>query len=234
MKDKKEKSTKPSARQDELKRVAGDVEGHRKLLAVVPAEAQKQRLEALRLKEEVLRQPWLICPPEPLHPNARLARPYLHPLDIRSLDDLKAWVGIPNHVAQERAKSTVLHPCGGCWGPVADVNLSHLPRIKSFQFSKLDLPQRETVHQVARNLLFGYVDKEEARKVPIVGVVDYLIERARGWVSLVIPDLIICPGQRVELSGFPAAFFNNILIYGSGELALRGQIKVHAYQIRRV
>lgn len=225
----------PSAKKvADPKNVAADADGHRKLLAVVPPEIQKVRLSKLGLSAEVMTRPWVVCPPQALSPRSKLARPYVHPLEPRSLEDLKQWVGIPNAVAELRARSSPLHPCGGGWGRGEDVCIHHLPRTKSFDFAKLDRPQRAAVHQVAQNLLFGLVDKEEAKRPPIVGVVEYLLERARGWHALVIPDLVICPGQRVELSGFPAAVFNNILIYGDGELVLRGQVKVHAFQIRRV
>jgi hypothetical protein len=214
-----------------------DIELHRKYLAEVPRDVVRRRLEFFRLSEDVMDVlPW-ICIADKISDKYAESQPWLHPLDPISLFDLKNWFGVPNEVARQQLNATRTLSAGGqMWGRLSRVSVRNLPKVRSFKFESLDPEQMDSVKQMASNLLHGYVDPEEMNLPPISGVVDYMLEqtRARNPKIFVAPDLIVCPDDKIEIQNIPAMLFNNILIYGDGEIISKSYIKIHAYQIRHV
>jgi hypothetical protein len=47
-------------------------------------------------------------------------------------------------------------------------------------------------------------------------------------------DLIVCPDQVVYLRSFAALYFNNVIVYGNGQIFFGPGTKLHAYQIKHV
>jgi hypothetical protein len=164
---------------------------------------------------------------DPPIPDPEFKRPwdrYVHLMTPESLDDLKEWVGIPNRViernrAQARTREVVTH---------------HLPAAKSFRYDSLELEQRSAVHDMAFNMLYGYVDVERAKRAPLVGVVEYMLERTKELPVLIIPDLIVCSGESVTFQNFATLFFNNVLVEGSGRITLGTFTKLNAYQVKHI
>lgn len=215
----------------------GYIERHKKYLAEVPCDVIRRRLEFFRLKEEVMDVFPFICISDIISSKYARWRPWLHPLDPISLDDLKNWFGTPNEVALQQLNATrMLSEGGKLWCHLNRVNVRNLPKRRDFEFEVLDPEQKVAVKQMANNLLYGYVDPDESAKLPIAGVVDYMIEKARraNPQIFVIPDLIVCPDHKIEFQNIPAMLFNNILIYGNGEIITKSHTKIHAFQIRHV
>ncbi|HEX7181044.1 MAG TPA: hypothetical protein VF756_04320 [Thermoanaerobaculia bacterium] len=211
------------------------IERHRKYLAEVPREVETQRLGVFRKKIEDVHPVPIICYLGEISNKFRQFHPYVHPLDPVSLDDLKNWVGVPNEVARKQmVRSSTAMGSGRACSMLQDVCVHHLPAARSFEFEKLEPEQRLAVRQTANNLLYGYVDEEEARRAPYAGVIEYMLERARAVPGFFAKDLIVCPGDKVNFSGFSVLHFNNILVYGDGQIFPGNNTKVHAFQIRHV
>jgi hypothetical protein len=215
----------------------GDIERHRKHLAQVPPDVVKRRTEEFRLKPDAFSTLPLICVLGKIRPRSPFLQ-WVHPMDPVTINDLKNWVGVPNTIAKREMHSGKLDARAfsrcGCGGPKESTTMHLLPRKREFDFEKLEPEQRIAVRQMARQLLFGYVDMDAVKQPPLAGVVSYMLLRAARAPFLIVPDLIVCPDHVVTIEGFPAAVFNNILIYGNGEIALGNDMKLHAHQITHV
>lgn len=213
----------------------GDIEPHRRFLAEVPEEVTARRLEKYRLDPQVVSEALpIICTLKRLQPEVEGHR-WVHPLVAQSLDDLKNWAGVPNEVALKNLEArSPLSGCGRSCSLIDEVALHALPKKKSFDFERLDAVERRAVRQTANNLLYGYADPEEMRRDPYRGVVDFMLARAKNLWIAVIPDLVVCPDERIEFAGFTTLYFNNVLVYGSGEIAPGNQVKIDAHQIRHI
>lgn len=213
----------------------GDIEAHRKYLAQVPRDEVQRRLEVFHLKEEVMEQLPIVCQSFEVRPDDEVYQPWLHPLDPISLDDVKNWYGVPNETARFQANA-VRERTGGDrhWGRMKPVDHVHLPATRRFDFGSLEPVQQAAVRQMATNLLYGYVDPDEARRLPYAAVIEYMIDRARGLTAFVCPDLVVCPDDVVVLKSIPVAIFNNILIYDTGEIVTKHHTAIHAFQLQHV
>jgi len=144
-----------------------------------------------------------------------------HPKEIqvievkpRNLDDLKAWVGIPNgHAA---AKHRV--------GLARTVNQEHLPK-RGFNYEDLEPHQQKAVYDQAHNLLFGEVDDEMLSDPAVSAVVDHIMRTATPLPMTVGGDLSVADGQVYRLTT-PSASFNTITIHGTGTIQLTQDTKV--------
>jgi hypothetical protein len=215
----------------------GDIERHSKYLLKVRREEVRKRLAFFRLKEDVMEVLPIICISDRISDKYAKWRRYIHPLDPISLDDLKNWFGTPNEIARRQLIETRTIAAGGrLVGPVTRVTDPALPMKRGFDFRKLDQVEQVAVRKLAVNLLHGYVDPEAAKAPHVASVVDYMLNRAKTTkVGIFIaPDLIVCPDDEIVFEGLPALYFNNILVYGGGQITTRSDAKFHAQQIRHV
>lgn len=215
----------------------GDIEPHMRYLATVPREVVRRRLEYFRLREEVMDVPPIICLLGEISDKYAEWRPWLHPLDPVSLDDLKNWFGVPNEVARLQMSATrTLTDGGNVGGRLTRVRIRHLPMRREYEFHALDAEQRVAVKDMATQLLYGYVDPDEVARPPIAGVVEYMLRRTKATNPriFVAPDLIVCPDDEIVFKNIPALLFNNVLVYGNGQITTASHTKIHAHQIHHV
>lgn len=168
--------------------------------------------------------PVILDPEKQFDPHVGEINKYIHALAPESLDDLKELVGIPNRVVEKRASSV--------WP--REVRLHHLPVRNGFSFESLDQEQRTAVLDMAHNLLYGYADEELISKPPLSGVVEFMLKRAIGTAFFLACDLIVCPDKTIEFKNFSLLYFNNVLVYGSGQVKLGNSTKLHAFQVIHV
>jgi len=211
----------------------GDIEKHRQHLANVSPETVRDRLQGFRLQPGVMDVLPFVC--KSFHVKSPFTEyiPWVHPLEPRSLDDLKNWFGVPNETAKQLESETRSITAGGkLWAGAARITPRALPT-RHFEFESLDQEQRLAVRLTANNLLYGYVDPESASRRPLSGVIDYMIAASinYGVKIFVAPDLIVCPDDVVEFENVPALFFKNVLIYGTGQIVIKSKTKLHAVQI---
>ena len=199
----------------------------------VSAERFAERLEIYRLKPPKKVALPIICIDGLIRPIREYAQ-WVHPLEPVSLDDLKNWVGIPNAVARKAfERPSALRGGNHACSPLREVCMTDLP-LKKFRFERLEPRQQQAVQQLATNMLYGYVDEAEAKEPHVAAVISNMLERAKGIKAFVAPDLIVCPDDHVTFQGFSTLIFNNILVYGSGQVSPGHFTKVDAVQIRHV
>jgi hypothetical protein len=205
----------------------GDIEKHRKHLAVVSDDVVRRKLEGFRLKDVTMEPLPFICQPFTVRAPFTEYRKWLHPLDPVTLDDLKNWFGVPNEIAMRMKQER--HVIAEDITPIA------LPQ-RGFDFTKLDNEQRKAVRQMSKNLLYGYVTPESQSVPAVQAVVRYMLSSAKvGKLQVfVAPYLIVCPDTVVEFHNLPVLYFNNILIYGNGKIKTSSTTTIHAVQIKRV
>src|SRR6185295_10402172 len=139
----------------------GSLEQHKKYLATVPPEVLLQRLRVFRLDPAVMSVPSLICISDIIQAPFAKYRQWVHPLEPRTLDDLKNWFGVPNEIAKRMSSEACTLSVGGELG----CGLAHelpraLPMMHRYDFQSLDHKQKAAVQQTAEALLYGYVDPE--------------------------------------------------------------------------
>lgn len=213
------------------------IEKHKKHLAVVSPEVVKRKLESFRLIDVHMEELPFICKSFTVKQPLTEYDKWLHPLDPRSLDDLKKWFGVPNEVAKHLLKEPrVICNDGRLWSGSTPITPKALPDKANWEFGKLDNEQRLAVQLMAKNLLYGYVTPESQKSASIQGVVNFMLTSAKRTKVRIFaaPNLIICPDNIVEFNNVAALYFNNILIYGNGTLKTKGNTTIHAVQIKRV
>ena len=101
---------------------------------------------------------------------------------------------------------------GQVWGALTRVRIRNLPE-RSFDFKRLDPEQQIFVRKMANNLLYGFVDPEEARKPQVSAVVNYMLEQSHALHPkiFVAPNLIVCPDDNIVFDNIPVLYFNNVL-----------------------
>lgn len=215
----------------------GNIENHKKHLAVVSAEVFRKKMDYFRLKDvrpEVLP---FICQPFIVKAPFAEYRKWLHPLDPISLDDLKNWFGVPNDAAKRMAhEPRVICEDGKLWAGATQVTPRALPTTKEWEFKRLNAEQRHAVLQMSRNLLYGYVTPDSQSMPVVQGVVKHMlasVKKLKPYI-FVAPDLIVCPDTVVEFQNVPALYFNNILVYGNGQIKTKSTTTIHAVQIKHV
>ncbi|MBJ7331505.1 MAG: hypothetical protein JHC95_16550 [Solirubrobacteraceae bacterium] len=203
-----------------------------------PSEVGKEAIRICGLKrklKEILGREWAeinFGPPIPdpeleLIPQLRELDRFTHRLKPRSLEHLKQLVGVPNEAI---LRSRKIDPCG-CQPRPTRMHL--IPSGKRIAFTKLEAEQREAVHDMATNLVYGYADPD-AVKNEFAGVADYAMRRASELPTFAYKDLIVCDGESVHFNGWSTLFFHNVIIEGSGEIRLGSHTKLHAFHIERV
>ncbi len=135
-------------------------------------------------------------------------------LEPQSLDDLKAWIGIPND-AIDHAKSAV---------QMRPVEQSALPA-QPFRFAELSDAEQASVEALAHNLLFGYADPGQLSSGPAAHVVAHLLETNRELVLLAGQDLVVENGETYPITADTCAF-NSITLHGTGTIALQCDCKL--------
>ena len=159
----------------------------------MPELTEKERLARVLLDHVIDRHP---------------EKPEVLQLSPRGLDDLKAWIGVPNaHVAAE-------HRAG--W--LKTVDSRHLPET-DFDYSDLSPEQQRAVRDQAYNLLFGMTDPEMLAEPKNRCVVKYMLKTADPLPMTVGGDVTVHDGEVYPITT-PAASFNTLTIIGTGTLQL--------------
>jgi len=225
---------------------------HHSHLAEIPDDLVKRKLAFFRLPDvELVRLPF-ICTDFIVRAPFKEFNRWVHPLDPVSLDDLKNWFGVPNEVALKLHQTRRI-PFKG-WNTIDRGSLINprrarkpapqptlavprdLPTEKNWKFRSLDGKRKMAVQQMSRNLLHGYVSSEILDEPIIQNVVKHMLRLARmkDIKIFLAPDLIVCPDDVVEFHNLPALYFNNILIYGNGQIRIPSNTTIHAQQIKHV
>jgi hypothetical protein len=212
----------------------GDQHDHDKYLLQPSAEKLRAKLKVFGVDESSVYPMPFICnlrqltvvltPMTKFDPSIGEIERFVHYLKPQSLHELKALVGIPNQVMKNDTSC----------GKRREVCMHHLPAQKSFSFQHLEPEQRSAVRDTAHNLLYGYVDEERARRQPLNAVVEYMLQASQNVPVFVAKDLVVCPGHKVEFKNFGALYFNNVLVYGTGQIKLGNHTKLHAQQVIHV
>lgn len=211
---------------------------HEEHLAVVAPEVVKRKLAGFRLEKVNLEALPFRCKSFSVRPDRFIEyQKWLHPLDPVSLEDMKNWFGVPNELAKQRLQDT--HRVrGDTLMRSRATQIAPTTQLPSgnWDFKKLDNAQRIAVHQTSRNLLYGYVPPERQKEPATAKVIDYMLSAAKRLKMQIFaaPDLVICPNEVVDFHGVPVLYFNNILIYGNGQLRTRNTTSIHALQIKRI
>jgi hypothetical protein len=213
------------------------IDEHRKHLAEVSSEVLKHRFAKYRIEVNLREVVPLVC--RDLKIDVRLIewRRWLHPLDPISLDDLKNWFGVPNEAAKALMnEQRAINEDGRLWGGAKRVLIDGLPKAERFEFFRLKSDEKLAVHQMAKNLLYGYVAPEQEERPEVRAVIRYMLDQTIAMKPhiFVASDLIVCPNREVILEGMPVALFNNVLIYGNGKITTRRHIKIDAFQIKHI
>lgn len=168
-------------------------------------------------------------PTKKFDPGIYEVGPFVHRVTPKSLDHLKQLSGVPNDVYVAMRKRNL--GCGE--GPrLRPVDMRYLPADKAIHFDRLSAEQRIAVRDLSFNLLMGYADPGATRKQPYAAVVEYMLKRVVEVPTFVGKDLLVCPDETVEFSGFAAVYFDNVIAVGNGKIVLGDSTKLHAYQIK--
>lgn len=213
----------------------GNLSDHEKNLGKFTPEDVRKHLAKFRLGAEVMTMPPFVCMTFKVEAPYRDHDRWMHPLVPIALDDLKTWYGVPNESARLMMKKTgTLSREAEFVANFSRVAPRGLPALPRYDFEKLDNDQKLAVKTVARSLLHDYVDPAVMEHPAIIGVVNYMISAARGLKVFAAPDLIVCPDKVVTFKNVPVVVFNNILIYGNGQIVTESKTKIHALQIRHI
>lgn len=219
------------------KKAHGDIERHRKHLAKASPKRIKRDAQLFRIEEDAFHAALPIaCVSAEISVTSKKWREWAHPLEPASLDDLKNWFGTPNVAAEQQLSMAPLSATAPAQSTrIAHVDKRHLPT-KSFQLQELEPEQVTAVRQLSTNLLFGYVPRDDLADRSVSVVVDHMLERAVQIEPHVFvgSDLVVCPDDKVVFDQLPALYFNNVLIYGNGEIQTKSHTKLQAQQIQHV
>lgn len=138
---------------------------------------------------------------------------------VRSLDDLKLWMGIPNDHIDPTQPSDHL-PCVNV-PPVASIDV--LKQLDTQVFADAEY-----------TLLFGYVDDDMLSNPFWGAVAEGLLGRFQSLSILALQDLIVHDGQTVVFSNTPTAYFNKVTVYPSGTLDFQSDCKLIAHTVEHI
>lgn len=214
-----------------------DLGPHRRYLREVSEEDVTRRLRYYRLDRSAMGIVPFICISEEIGDKYAKWRDFIHPLDPVSIDDLKNWFGIPNHLARRRLGDLPPVEKGE---PVAKGELRAVEKrllpAKAFVFERLDDRQRAAVSQFSRNLLYTRIDDEDLKDPKVRATIESMIAIAqmRRPQVFVVPDLIVCPNDKVVFNKISVLLFNNVVIYGAGQIRTIGHTKFDAFHLEHV
>ncbi|HEY8704309.1 MAG TPA: hypothetical protein VIL98_06120 [Gaiellaceae bacterium] len=143
-----------------------------------------------------------------------------------TLDELKEIAGIPNRAyAKTQRQLPMLNALDAR-------TVAKLPA--KLTVSKLAPELKATFFQLSHDLLQGPTDARLLARAGYKQAVATMLRSAQNLPVFVAPDLIVCDGDSVTFGGYAAVYFNNVLVYGTGQIHLGNHTKLHAYQIKHV
>ena len=154
----------------------------------------------------------------------------------KSLSQVKELFGVPNRAIAQSDRITELER------QMAFENmLRQQVSIPGTPLGERKRARKSTLKSLTRNIFYEYVDEEIILAQPFSLFGDYLkrqreaiLDASANTPTFSLPNLIICPGEKVSFKDFGALCFANIIIVGSGEIILESGMKLHAYQIKTV
>ena len=227
---------------DIARRQADNLKQYKAHFVDPPAEFAREKAEIFQIERATIekRRPMFICatagrwtryhPIKRFDPTIYQVSDYLHRITPKDLDHLKALAGVPNevHRAIRERESTGCGPGFRQW----PVEMMHLPSEGAIHYNRLSWEQRVAVHDLSLNLLLGPVDAKRALEAPYKAVIDSMLGQVVDLPTFVGKDLLVCPDETVEFTGFGAVHFDNVVVLGNGRILLGGGTKLHAYQIK--
>jgi hypothetical protein len=137
-------------------------------------------------------------------------------LTPKSLDDVKRWIGVPDHLASKR--------CQGCVLP------SEIPAAESAaQYRSLDPNVRRSMHALARHYVYGDSRSVSAYKP----VIERVIDRASIVGTFLRRDIDIHSGAVLEVGKqIKVLFARHIRIWRGGQLRISGDARIDCVSIQ--
>ena len=150
---------------------------------------------------------------------------YYFKVTPKNLDHLKILAGVPNATARKVIESkNHLN--------LKAVEYNELPMEASFKFESLPINSKMAVINSAHNLLFGYVDPTAMHATPYAGIVNYMLNEAKDLTVFAADDLIVKDGETRVFKDAATLAFNNVKIYGTGQIVIESQIKLIANSVQ--
>lgn len=143
-----------------------------------------------------------------------------------TIDELKELAGVPNRAFATAPKQVPVQ-----YG-IESREIAALP--SPISIPRLAPQAKQTFWQASHNILRGPTDPKMLASPGYKQVAAAMLKLARNIPVFLAPDLIVCDKDVVTFSGFGALYFNNVLVYGSGQIVLGRNTTLHAYQIKRV
>ena len=141
---------------------------------------------------------------------------------VKSLDDLRRLWGVPVDVANRSNYDVIEYR-----------DTSTVP--DSFTFTDLDADTRSLVRDTAIHMLIGPTDSlESLNKTSHPGIVKYMLEESDGMPVLVGKDLIVKDGEVKTITQTGTVVFNNVIVYGNGEIKFESSVKLVAQSIQHL
>jgi hypothetical protein len=150
-----------------------------------------------------------------------MARNWLKPFpDLSTLDDLKCFIGVPDHVF--RSNQVLTAPA------YPDVHHSSLQAADALDL----LDQTSTAYKVAVNLVYGPSPPNAAAHVGVTHLVTAMTGALKGQHLVAGTDLIVDAGAVVDLGPNPTVTFDRIIVHGNGAIICHNHQKVIAGAIQ--
>lgn len=173
------------------------------------------------------KEPILISSRIPFDPSIyEGAAPIVHYVTPKSLDQLKELTGVSNRVFEQNPQH--------CGPSLCDVGTQLLGGQGSRSFGRLERERQTALLNAGQALLYGRADADVIKRPPYDALVKQMVKRAVRLPTLLAQNLIVCPDQVVHLQSFASLYFNNVIVYGNGQIFFGPGTKLHAYQIQHV
>jgi hypothetical protein len=155
-------------------------------------------------------------------PEDKRWQKYYFRVSPRNLEHLKRLAGVTSEITESRKYKPKLRK----------VRDEELPEVKrSLNFAKLEPESQQSVLDTAHNLLFGHADAEISQSGVNRPIVNYMLREARDLPVFGAAELIVLDGERRVIDGTATLVVDRIAVYGTGEIKLKGQIKIIAKKV---
>jgi hypothetical protein len=219
---------------------------HRKHLQAPPDDFLAAKLDLLGVSQATFakapplvvkgKKPARVHPKEGFTPTA-LGTIKRHTARLRpdSLATLKELAGVPERAFQPRpevrqAARRRARPVAP--EPIRAVDDEVIARLSpGTKFAKVPRAEQEVVWNAGYNLLHGAADEATLARPGYTAVAEIMLELAQRLSLFFAQDLVVESGASVQFDTYGVLYFNNVLVYGSGEIRLADNAKLHAYAI---
>ena len=173
------------------------------------AETPQERLKRYRLDRFVTTLPTL----PPAHgdvdfdPARDDLKGFYVQVPVKTLDDLKTWIGAPNDEHPE-------HTAGSKGRQIQEVGPA------------AELMDEAVIAAAERHVLFGRVDDAMLSDSFWSSIVNGLLGRISQISILIAQDLVVPDKTMVRIANTPTAYFHRVTVYGSGTIRFLSNCKL--------